>query len=437
MPEALAVRAEWALPAEPGSVGVARAEVRRFAEEQGVAGTVVMDVALAVTEAVTNAVLHAFVGRAPGTVHVVAATGAGELTVVVSDDGRGMQPRADSPGLGLGLPTIGRLAAEVDLRVPPGGGTELSMTFPAAGVIGPLAPRVGAPELLEAVSRTAQGAWPGEGVARLVDLLVPEVADACAVDVIDAGGYPARFAGRIEGDDAASVWLAALRPRADAPRSATAAALSDGAPHVSELTPALIGRITTNAADAEAMAATGIRWWVVVPLREGERLIGLLHFGMRPARGRPPHEHVQLLAAVGERAAAALANAQLVTELRATRRRFERVLDVLGEAVTVRDASGRIVYANEGAVRLLGDVREADDETLLARWDLRRPDGSPIAHDELPFRRLLAGLDAPPLLMRARDRRTGEQRWLLAKATVLDDDERLVVTIIEDVTGAR
>ena len=113
--------------------------------------------------------------------------------MIVTDDGRGMQPRTDSPGLGLGLPTIGRLAALVDLREPPGGGTELTMTFVTPGVRGPLRSAreaVREPELLEAVSRTTSGAWPGEGVQRLVHLLVPELADACAVDVLDATGYP-------------------------------------------------------------------------------------------------------------------------------------------------------------------------------------------------------------------------------------------------------
>ena len=55
----------------------------------------------------------------------------------------------------------------------------------------------------------------------------------------------------------------------------------------------------------------------------------------------------------------------------------------------------------------------------------------------MPSRRLLAGLDAPPLLTRSTDRRTGVERWLLTKATLLDEGERLIVTIIEDVSGAR
>src|SRR4051794_10294980 len=171
MPGALAARAEWELPAEPASVSTARAGVKSFAEEHGVRPEDIVDLTLAVTEAVTNSVLHAFIDREPGTVRVLVITGADELTVTVTDDGRGMQPRADSPGLGLGLPTIGRLAALVDLREPPGGGTELSMTFVTPGVRGPVRvprERVREPEVLEAVGRTAEGAWPGEGVERLV-----------------------------------------------------------------------------------------------------------------------------------------------------------------------------------------------------------------------------------------------------------------------------
>ena len=57
-------------------------------------------------------------------------------------------------------------------------------------------------------------------------------------------------------------------------------------------------------------------------------------------------------------------------------------------------------------------------------------DGSAVQLEELPYRRLLAGLDAPPLLVHQGDRR------LLIKATLLDEGERLVVSIIEDVTEA-
>lgn len=438
---AVAAREHWELPAEPESVTLSRGRVRTFAKEHGASAEDIVDLTLAVTEAVTNAVIHAFIDREPGVVRVTLTTAADELTVVVSDNGRGMQPRADSPGLGLGLPTIGRLAAQVDLREAPGGGTELSMTFATPGVLGPERVERGADvrretDLLDAVSRVASGAWPGEGVERLVDLLVPKVADACAVDVIAADGTPERFAGRIDGSEAHSRWLTTLRPRVDAERSATRAALEDGRPHVSELTLDLIERLTTSTEDAATMAATGIRWWVVIPLREDERLLGLLHFGLLPARARPSDAVVGFMNDLGERAAAALARTQLIDELRRTRHRFERVLDVLGEAVIVRDASSRLVYANEAAARLFdvdspAELNAMSGEDVFARSAMTRPDGSPLELDELPYRRLLAGLDAPPLLARM-----GE-RWLLVKASLLDEGERLVVSVIDDVSGAR
>lgn len=439
MAGAVAARADWELPAEPASVTAARANLRSFAEAHGVRAEEVIDLMLAVTEAVTNAVIHAFIGREPGRVRVQVTTGADELTVVVTDDGRGMQPRADSPGLGLGLPTIGRLASLVDLREPPGGGTELSMTFATPGVRGPVRvprERLHESELLAAVARISQGVWPGEGVERLVDLLVPGVADACAVDVIDTSGYPERFAGRIEGSQEHTRWLAALRPRADAPRSATRAALADGRPHISELTLDLIERITTNAADAATMAETGLRWWIVIPLREADRLLGLLHFGMLPARGRPSDDFVDFLSSIGERVSAGLAHTQLITELQRMRHRFERILDVLAEAVIVRDADSRLIYANEAAAQLFAvdSPSELHAETgaeIFGRVVMVHPDGRPVGLDELPYRRLLAGLEATPLLVRM-----GE-RWLLIKATLLDEGDRLVVSIIEDVTGAR
>jgi serine/threonine-protein kinase RsbW/stage II sporulation protein AB (anti-sigma F factor) len=58
----------WALPAEAASVTVLRSAVREFASAHGAEATVLTDVALAVTEATTNAVVHAFVDRKPGTV---------------------------------------------------------------------------------------------------------------------------------------------------------------------------------------------------------------------------------------------------------------------------------------------------------------------------------------------------------------------------------
>ncbi len=58
-----------------------------------------------------------------------AEMGGGSLRILVRDDGHGLQPRVDSPGLGLGLPLIAQLSSASDIRTSQDGGTEVAMTF--------------------------------------------------------------------------------------------------------------------------------------------------------------------------------------------------------------------------------------------------------------------------------------------------------------------
>src|SRR4051812_32443015 len=143
--------AEWELPATPASVGAIRNGAREFARARGGGDALLIDLALAVTEAVTNSVVHAFIDREPGMVRARIEAAPDELVVVVTDDGRGMQPRADSPGLGLGLPTIASLTTSMDMHAPPDGGTVITMTFAAPGVRGPARRGPREAELLEEV----------------------------------------------------------------------------------------------------------------------------------------------------------------------------------------------------------------------------------------------------------------------------------------------
>ena len=114
------------LPAKSGSVSRARHAVAAFAMESGANPD---DVALAVSEAVSNAVIHAFRGRSAGTIDVSASSESDTLVVTVSDDGVGVSPNPDSPGLGLGLALIGSLTEGVELRRD-GNGTTIVMRFP-------------------------------------------------------------------------------------------------------------------------------------------------------------------------------------------------------------------------------------------------------------------------------------------------------------------
>ena len=121
-------RLELRTDATPAAVPGIRRAVVDFAELHGVG--IPPDVALAVSEAITNAVLHAYRGSDTGEVRVVACAERRRLVVVVRDYGCGMRPNPDSPGLGLGLAVIGQLAAELNIERPDaGGGTRLRMCF--------------------------------------------------------------------------------------------------------------------------------------------------------------------------------------------------------------------------------------------------------------------------------------------------------------------
>jgi serine/threonine-protein kinase RsbW/stage II sporulation protein AB (anti-sigma F factor) len=124
-------RLELRLDADPGAVGRARRAVVAFADRHRLARA--PDVALAVTEAVTNAVVHAYRDGTVGQVRVVACARRDGLLVVVRDYGCGMQPNPGSPGAGLGLAVIGALAGEMNIERPEdGGGTRLRIRFPLA-----------------------------------------------------------------------------------------------------------------------------------------------------------------------------------------------------------------------------------------------------------------------------------------------------------------
>ena len=116
------------LPARAENVAVVRHAFGGLGDALDVDDQVLADVKLAVTEACTNVVVHAYPGGG-GPMEIVAAILEGRLAIAVRDEGRGMLPRADSPGLGLGLPLIATLAETLELGRSEDDRTEVRMTF--------------------------------------------------------------------------------------------------------------------------------------------------------------------------------------------------------------------------------------------------------------------------------------------------------------------
>lgn len=116
--------------ARPDSVREARRAAVLFAREHDVPDEKLDLVALAVSEAATNVVLHAYRDRdEPGTFTLGLDIESGGLMIDVCDDGLGMAPRSDSPGLGLGLPIIAEVTDAHSFVPTSGNGSWLSMRF--------------------------------------------------------------------------------------------------------------------------------------------------------------------------------------------------------------------------------------------------------------------------------------------------------------------
>jgi anti-sigma regulatory factor (Ser/Thr protein kinase) len=124
--------ASWSIPALADEVLEVRQAAVEFARSHGVPDDRLADLRLAISEAVSNSVIHAFrVHESPGTVTLsIAITPERFAEVVVRDDGMGMSARGDSPGLGLGLSVIDSIADETERRRPTNGvGFEIWMRF--------------------------------------------------------------------------------------------------------------------------------------------------------------------------------------------------------------------------------------------------------------------------------------------------------------------
>jgi len=128
----------WAFRAIPQAATEARRATRQLAERTGADPSALSPIALCVTEAVNNVVMHAYRHeREPGHVEVEARRPMGRLYVSVRDRGCGLAARGDSPGAGLGLGLIAGLASCVAIRPVAPRGTELVMRFDVGEGTGP------------------------------------------------------------------------------------------------------------------------------------------------------------------------------------------------------------------------------------------------------------------------------------------------------------
>ena len=119
------------LPVRVESAGIGRRAAAQFAEETGCTPATIWRVRLAVSEAVSNVVLHAHPPGDADRQHLtlLAEADGVHVRITISDAGAGLRARTDSPGMGLGLSLIANSCAELALDTGRTGGTVVRMTF--------------------------------------------------------------------------------------------------------------------------------------------------------------------------------------------------------------------------------------------------------------------------------------------------------------------
>jgi PAS domain-containing protein len=81
------------------------------------------------------------------------------------------------------------------------------------------------------------------------------------------------------------------------------------------------------------------------------------------------------------------------------------VLDLLAEAVTIRDREGNIAYANQAALASMGfesyeDLKRRSSRAIMDDYIVQDELGNPLALEDVPSMRLMQGATAEPLVMR-------------------------------------
>jgi serine/threonine-protein kinase RsbW len=132
--DAFGVHTSHRFQARSDAVAEARRAAVAYARQHAVPADKLDAIALAVSEATTNVVMHAYRDREdPGTFTLGLDLEGASLLIEVRDDGLGMAPRDDSPGLGFGLPIIANVTDAYAFFSSDDDGTWLSMRFDLAG----------------------------------------------------------------------------------------------------------------------------------------------------------------------------------------------------------------------------------------------------------------------------------------------------------------
>jgi PAS domain S-box-containing protein len=211
---------------------------------------------------------------------------------------------------------------------------------------------------------------------------------------------------------------------------------------MSDIPDAFWEQVAQDPEQLRLMREAGMVSAMVVPMRVRGAVIGDIALVTAESGRRYGEEDLARAQELADHCALAIDNARLHTSLREARDDMTAILEGVADAVTAQAPDGRLVYANDAAVRLLGfasaaEMLAAEPGSIRDSFEMLAEDGGPLAFEALPGRRALLGEHPPPMTVRYRARGTSEDRWSRVQSTPVlaeDGSVRLAINVIEDIT---
>jgi PAS domain S-box-containing protein len=195
-----------------------------------------------------------------------------------------------------------------------------------------------------------------ETLTRVAELAAGDVADWCAVHVVEADGSLSEVA-VAHRDPAKTTFARELQerypPDPEQPTGVAAVIRTGEAELVPEITEELLERTAVDELHLDLLRQLDLRSYMCVPLKSRDRVLGAITLISSDSGRRFGADDLLLAEELARRAATAIENARLYRQAE-ERAQAARVLATIGDGVFLVDRAGRIGLWNNAAERITG-----------------------------------------------------------------------------------
>lgn len=267
----------------------------------------------------------------------------------------------------------------------------------------------------------------------LAQLAVPEIADWCAVDILDEDGQVRQIV--VAHVDPEKVELARVLgeryPYDPHAAHGVPRVIRTGEPElIREIPNELLDELSADPELLEIVRELGLRSSMVVPLVARGRVLGAITMVSAESGRLFDDRELSLAMDLATRAAVAVDNAQLYREAKRSSAELEGVLSQMSDAVVITDAEGHITFFNPAATRIFGDISVGTSMVAGIPGTSRLTvEGDSMDNEKVPIIRALRGERITGVQWRFR-REDGTEVVLETSATPLRSDEGLPVAAV-------